>query len=271
MNRGSGALVIHSLRRIRGMVIGLGALLGGFQFLLTQVASYMLRRSAFSELSSLMPDFMRTVLGPESLAFMSFTGIVAFGYFHPVVIAAALTIAIWIATEPAGEIETRFVDLTLARELTRFDVVMRSAIVFVVAGAVVLGLMTIGTWTGLTCCTPAEAPRPGARLVLSLAISLGTLMVCWGGVGFAVAAVSRRRAVAAGVTGGGALAAYLLDYLGRAWEPARTIGSMTPFHFFEPMTLITGAPLSIRNVIMLIAIGLIGTIVGGVIFSHRDI
>jgi ABC-2 type transport system permease protein len=271
MSRGVGALVVHSLRRIRWMLLGLAVLLGGFQFLLTQVASYMLRRSAFGQLSSLMPDFMRSVLGPQTLAFMSFGGIVAFGYFHPMVISAALALAISIGTEPAGEIETRFVDLTLARELTRLDVAVRSVIVFTIAGAFVLGLMMFGTWTGLTCCTPADAPRPTARLVLSLAISLGTLMVCWGGIAFAVAAASRRRAVAAGITGVAALAAYLLDYLGRAWEPARAIGSLTPFHFFDPVTLITGASLSMRNVAALVALGLIGTTVGALIFSRRDI
>ena len=45
--------------------------------------------------------------------------------------------------EPAGEVETRFVDLTLARELTRGGVIARTIVVFLVATAFVLGLMTL--------------------------------------------------------------------------------------------------------------------------------
>jgi ABC-2 type transport system permease protein len=271
MNRGLGALVVHSLRRIGGMLLGIAALLGGCQFLLSQVGAYLVRHSYFSQLSMLMPDFVRSIIGPQSLAFMSFTGIVAFGYFHPMVIGASVALSIAIGTEPAGEIETRFVDLTLARELTRLDVIVRTVIVFIVASMIVLGAMMLGSWSGLACCAPSGAARPGTRIILSLAISLGTLMVCWAGIALAVAVASRRRAVAGTVVGVAALAAYLLDYLGRAWDPARTIGSMTPFHFFEPMTLITGAPLSLRNVTALVSIGLIGTIIGAVILSRRDI
>jgi ABC-type transport system involved in multi-copper enzyme maturation permease subunit len=271
MNRAVVPLVGHSLRRAGAVVAGLALLLAGFEFLLTQVAGYFLRQSAFSQLSTLMPDFIRSALGPSSLAFMSFSGIVSFGYFHPIVIAAAVGLTIWLVTEPAGEIEYRFVDLTLARGLTRFDLIVRTVIVFVIAAIVVLGLMMAGTWTGLACCTPANAPRPSGRLIVSLAVSLGTVMACWAGVGLAVAVSVKRRVVAATSVGVIALAAYLLDYLGRAWEPARAISRLSPFHFFDPTALVTGAPLNRFNVTVLIAIGMVGTIAAAIVFSRRDI
>ena len=67
-------LVGHSLGRIRGVLVGLGLLLAGFQFLLTQVAGYLLRTSAFGQLSMIVPDFVRTIAGP------SIAGVVSFGY-----------------------------------------------------------------------------------------------------------------------------------------------------------------------------------------------
>jgi beta-exotoxin I transport system permease protein len=271
MTSAAVALVVHSLRRIGAMLIGLAALLGAFEFLLTQVATYLLRHSYFSQLSMLMPEFVRTMIGPSSLAFMSFTGIVAFGYFHPMVIAATVALTVAIATEPAGEVETRFVDLTLARELTRLDVIMRTLIVFVVATAFVLGLMMLGTWTGLSCCTPADAPHVSGRLIASLAFSMGTIMACWCGIGLAVAVSVRRRAVASGIVGVAALAAFLLDYLGRAWEPAREISKVSPFHYFDPTSLIIGQPLSTWNSGVLIGIGVLGSTIGYFVFSRRDI
>jgi len=269
--RRTGALVEHSLRRFAPMVVGVGLLLGAFEFLLTQVGNYLLRHSYFTQLSALMPDFMRSMMGPSSLAFMSFTGIVAFGYFHPMVIAAVVTITIVIATEPAGEVETRFVDLTLARELYRVDVIARTIVVFAIAMACVCGLMVVGTWTGLKCCVPADAPHVNARLIVSLAVSLGAVMVCWCGVALAAASVVRRRAVASGIVGGAALAAYLLDYLGRAWEPARSISRISPFHYFDPTPLIIGTPLNGANLGILVAIGSVATIAAAIAFANRDI
>ena len=60
----------HSLRRVRAALIVLAILLAGFQFLLTQVAVYLMRRNGFSQLTDFIPDFIRTAVGPEALAFM---------------------------------------------------------------------------------------------------------------------------------------------------------------------------------------------------------
>jgi hypothetical protein len=249
----------------------LGLLLAAFQFLLTQVAAYLMRQNAFGQLAELMPDFVRTVAGPSALSFMSYTGIVALGYFHPVVITVLVGLMIAIATEPVGEVETRFVDLTLARPLRRLDVMARTLVVVTVAGSLMLGLMIAGTWTGLTCCSPANVERPSFGMILSLAFSLAMVMACWAGVALAIASAAKRRSVAGAVSGALALAAYLLDYLGRAWEPASPASVLSPFHYFEPMTLVMGQALDIRDAATLLAIALAGAVAGSVIFSRRDI
>lgn len=261
----------HSLRRIRAMLIGIGVLLAAFQFLLTQVGAYLVRHSAFGELSVLMPDFVRNIAGPGALAFMSFTGVVSLGYFHPMVIAAVIGLTIAIASEPAAEMENRFVDLTLARDLTRGAVIVRTVLVFAFAALFVLALMMAGTAAGLGCCTPADIPAPGARTIASLAVSLGSVMACWAGITLALAAAGKRRAVAGGAAGVAALAAFLLDYLGRAWEPARGVSVVSPFHYFEPTALIMGAPLQFSNIAILLGIGVAATTAAFVIFVRRDI
>jgi ABC-2 type transport system permease protein len=264
-------LAVHSITRIRPILIGLGILLAGFEFLLTQVAAYLMRRSAFSQLSALIPDFVRTAAGPAALAFMSFPGIVTLGYFHPLVIASLVGLMITIATEPAGEVEMRFTDLTLARPLIRASVITRTVLVLAVAGLVMLVLMMLGTWAGLSCCAPPDAERPGVRMILSLAITLALMMACWAGIALALAAAARRRAVAGAVAGVSAFAAYLLDYLGRAWEPARSISAVSPFHYFEPMAVIGGEPLGVTNLLVLGAIGLAALALSYVLFGRRDI
>jgi ABC-2 type transport system permease protein len=242
-----------------------------FQFLLTQVAVFLQRTQAFGMLSSLVPEFVRSLAGPGMLAFMSFSGVVSLGYFHPIVLAALIGLTIAIATEPAGEVESRFVDLTLARPLARLQLIVRTLIVLGVVGAFVLGMMAAGTWIGVACCTPPRTPRPSPAVVRSLALNLALIAWCWGGVALAIAAAARRRAVASGLSGLAALAAYLLDYLGRVWDPARDVSRLSPFHYFEPMSLISGGQLSAMNVTTLLAIGLVGAIASAVIFSRRDL
>jgi len=268
---GIAAIVRHSTRRIAPMLVAVGLLLAAFQFMLTQVAAYLFRHNSFGFLSAMMPDFVRSLLGPSALAFMSSVGIVSFGYFHPMTITASIALTIAIATEPAAEVERRFVDLTLARELTRIDLVIRTVVVFVLAAVAVLTLMVAGTWTGLACCTPAQMPRPTGRLLLSLAVSVGAEMTCWAGVGLAVAVSVRRRAVAAGILAVAAVAMYLLDYLGRVWEPARAVSTVSPFHFFDPPKLLIGEPLSVWNCGVLVAVGVAGVVVAALILSRRDI
>jgi len=271
MTAGTFVLARHSFRRIRGVLIGLGLLLAGFQFLLVQVAAYFARENAFNQLSALLPDFVRSMAGPSVLAFMSFGGIMSLGYFHPIVITALVGLMISIATEPAGEVETRFVDLTLSRPITRHDAMTRSVVVLTGAGSLMLLLMLTGTWVGLTCCTPAGAEVPSQGLFLSLAVCLGALMTAWAGVSLAIAAGAKRRAVAGSVAGVSALAAYLIDYLGRAWEPARAVSVISPFHYFETMPLVMGQPLDLRNISILIGVGAVGAVVGYIRFSRRDI
>src|SRR5689334_6362815 len=64
---GAWTLAVHSLRRKRVLLIGLGLVLAGFQFLLTQVAVYLMKTQAFGMLANLVPEFMRSLAGPSML------------------------------------------------------------------------------------------------------------------------------------------------------------------------------------------------------------
>lgn len=264
-------LAAHSLRRFRPFLVAMAIVLGAFQFLLTQVAAYLMKTGGFSLMPSLVPEFIRQLAGPSMLSFMSFEGVVAFGYFHPIVLAAHLGLAIAIATEPAAEVETRFADLTLARPVRRTQLVTRTIVVLVAAEALLLVVMAASTWSGLACCTPSGTERPPLATIASLALLLGAATLCWGGIALGAASGARRRATASGAAAVGALAAYLLDYLGRIWDPAKYASTLSPFHYFEPMTIIAGGTLNVADVLVLLAIGLGGVAIAYAVFARRDL
>jgi ABC-2 type transport system permease protein len=265
------ALLVNSLRRVRFLVLTMGVLLAGFQILLTLVAGSIERSGGFADISDLVPDFMRQLMGPAFAGLMSFGGIVSVGYFHVAVMGSLIGLTIAITTEPASEIETGFMDLILSRPLARPWVIVRSATVLAISTVFVLLMMMLGTWVGLRWFAPPGAEWPSFRLIRSLAANLGLLMLCWGGVALAISSVSRRRGTAGALTGLLALTTFLLDYVARAWKPAERVAWLSPFRYYSPLDLVIGVAIPGKNVWVLGGIAIVGIGIAYRLFSRRDI
>ena len=80
----------------------------------------------FDQLSALLSQAVRDILGPSLSSIMSFNGIVLAVYFDTGFIIALLALVIALATLPASEIETGFADLILARPLPRHWLITRT-------------------------------------------------------------------------------------------------------------------------------------------------
>jgi len=269
--RGAGLLFAYSLKRMRTLTLTTGLLLAALQLVLIFVAGSIQTSGGFDQLSALLPPFARELLGPSVATFMSFSGIVCLGYFELAVMGALIALAITLATIPASEVEIGFMDLILARPLARHWIITRTIAVTTVVSALMLALMVAGTWTGLRLFAPKGIAWPSATLVNSLAINLGMLTLCWGGVAMAIGAASRRRSVAGGTAGLLAFATFLLDYVARLWQPAEKIAWLSPFRYYNPFDLITGSPLLLKNLAVLGAITLTGFAAAYVLFARRDI
>jgi len=133
-----------------------------------------------------------------------------------------------------------------------------------------LAVMLAGTWAGLTMLAPANVRWPSPRMLGSLALNLGLLMLCWGGVAMAFGAACRRT-VASAVTGLLALTALLLDLTGRLWPPADRLAWLSPFRYFIPFDIVMGTELPIENMLVLWAIAMTGFTLAYFLFSQRDI
>lgn len=269
--KGPLILLAHSLKRVRATVIAMGVLLASFQVLLILVAKSIQRSGSFEQMSAFIPTLMREMLGPSITSFMSFSGIVCLGYFHPVVMGSLVGLCIALGTMTTSEIETGFMDLILARPLARHWIITRSAVVGMISTFALLVTMMIGTWAGLKGLAPKEAAWPAPDLIFALAMNLGLLMLCWIAVAIAIASVSRRRSFAGTLTGLMALATFLLDYIARAWRPAESLAWISPFRYFSPFELLMGASLPVRNLVVLGGIAVAGFALAYVLFSRRDI
>jgi ABC-2 type transport system permease protein len=259
-----------SLKRARTLVLTTGLLLAAFQVLLVLIAGSIHQAGEFEQLAALLPPFVRALLGPSLASVMSFSGVVCIGYFDLAIVIALVALTIALATVPASEVETGFADLILARPLRRHWLITRTIVLLVLSISAVLILMLLGTVLGLASLAPVGARWPSARMLGGLAMNLGLLMLCWGGVAMALGAACRR-SVASATTGLLALATLLLDITGSMWVPARHFAWLSPFHYFIPFNLVMGEELPFGNMIVLWAIAMTGFVIAYFLFSQRDI
>jgi ABC-2 type transport system permease protein len=264
------SLLVLSLKRSRTLLVATGLLLAGFQVLLVLIAGSIERSGDFDQLAALLPPFARALLGPSLASVMSFRGVVCLGYFDLAIVIALLALTIAMATVPASEVESGFADLILARPLGRHWIITRTIALLLLVIVLMLALMMAATWAGLAMLAPRNAQWPTRRVLASLALNLGMLMLCWGGVALALAAACRR-SVASAVTGLLALAALLLDLTGRLWPPADRIAWLSPFRYFIPFDVVMGTVLPVENLLLLWAVAMTGFVLAYYFFSQRDI
>jgi ABC-type transport system involved in multi-copper enzyme maturation permease subunit len=263
-----GPLVRYSLRRRRGFLLSVALALAAFQFIIIFVARTLELSGRFQLMQGLMPDFIAewTHMGAAS-----YRGFVLFGYSDPVVHVFLAAIAISVGLEPVTEIESKFVDLLMARPVARRAVITRSIAIIVIVTAIALLTMFAANEGGLMLLTPSSAVRPPLSVVASLATGLGFLMLAWGSIALAIASASRRRATAGAICGFLAFAMFVLDYLGRFWDPAKTLSAISPFHYFDPFGMIGGAPLRLADVLALAAFSAVSIVVAHVAYARRDL
>jgi len=266
--KGVLTLAVHSLRRRRALLSVTALLLIAFQFFMIIAARSLELSGRFREFGALLPAFVSEL---TNMMAASFAGFALFGYSHPLVQLFLVATAIGVASEPATEVETKFIDLLLARPQHRSVVINRTIVVLVVAGVGAMLSMLLATWAGLRWLAPPTARLPEPRVIVSLATNLTCLTLAWGGIALALASVSTRRTTVVAVSGLLAFAAFVLDYVGRFWDVVKPIARASPFHYFDPFALIGGRPLATSDVVTLLAIFIAGAVIANVAYARRDL
>ena len=262
------ALVCRSFGRVTRPLVALLVVLAGFQVAVIAAASFFATSGNFDRLAQLIPGFLQQTLGP---ALTTFHGMTTIGYFEPLIVMLLVQFAIFLATEPAGEIESSLVDLILARPLPRHWLVSRSLLVTASSTVALTTVMVAGTWVGLWWLAPAGARWPAGRTILTLSVYLTMTAWCFGSAALAASAWARRRASAVGAVAVAAIAAYLLDVLGVMWPPARTLARMSPFSYFHGGTILTGTAEPVRDLGVLGTLTVVGVTLAYWQFRRRDL
>ena len=263
------ALVRRSVARHRTLAIAMGVLLSAFQVLLVAIAASLQRQGLYSQVAALIPPFLQEALGGAMVA--SFNGYVALGFFHPVVMLSLTCAAIYIATEPAGEVEDGLVDLVMARPVARHLAITRSAVVFAAITGTIVMLMILANQGAVAWLAPAGAPALSTRRFCMAALNLLAVVWCFGAAALVAAAFARRRIAAAGTVWLAAVVLYLLQFASAAWAPLRPVARVSPFHYYDALPTILGLTNAARDIGGLLVASVALFLCAQAVYARRDL
>ncbi len=215
-------------------------------------------------------DIFRAMLGTDLTDMLSRTNFAAFAFVHPIMLALVWAFLIVICTTvPAAEVDRGTADLLLSLPISRLGVYLSVSVVVVCCGAILGVCPWLGAWISERL---DDWPEPLNLGRLGLAV-VNNLAAIWAvaGVGMAVSAASSRRGMAVGVLFGWLLASFLLNFLGALWEPAQRLEFLSLLNYFRPLIIVRDGALDAGHIAVLLAIGLVGWIIGGIVFTRRDI
>ena len=180
-------------------------------------------------------------------------------------------LAIYFVTEPAHEVESGLVDLTLARSVPRHVLLTRSLLMSAGAVTVAILLMAAGTWLGLRLFGSPEFDAPSPAVIARLLLHLAGVAMCFAGFGLAVAAGARRWSTAFTAAALTAVLMYLLDFLSIGWPVLRPIAWLSPFHYYPALSILAEDAPAWRNLIVLMSAAAAFSAFGYWRFCRRDL
>jgi ABC-type transport system involved in multi-copper enzyme maturation permease subunit len=262
-------LTARTLSAHRGLLLGMAAVLSGFQVMMVVIAGTLEREGLFSQVAAILPPNLLAGFGGNIAA--SFGGLVAAGFFHPVVVLALTVGAAYLAAELAGDVETGLVDLIAARPVTRRLLVTRALLAAAAASAAIVLLMWIASRGSTELYLRRGLPSPRLPGLVMLAVNLLAVIWCCGAAGLAIGAFARRRATATGAAALIFISAYFLNFAAAWWRPARPVARLTPFHYFDAMPIVLGTHDPTRDVLVLLAAAVVFVAIAFVAYERRDL
>lgn len=173
-----------------------------------------------------------------------------------IILAIALLVGLTAGDEQKGLLETQ-----LSLPVSRSRLLLHK----LAAGLVILVLASLGAVVGIIVGAALIGESFDLGNILQYTLNCVLVAAVYGLVGFAVAAVTGRRALALGIASGFAFASYLLNSMAPSVSSLETIDKLTFFHYYQ------NDPLHFTNLLVLLlsAAALIAISWAG--FNRRDI
>jgi ABC-type transport system involved in multi-copper enzyme maturation permease subunit len=259
-------------RTMIGQRIGLGAVALGL-FAISIIIVYTFKAlggtAVIDEFFELLPAGMKAILHAQGGFATDAEGYLAADYrVPPYLVAISAFVIASTSGAIAREIERGTVLMLLAAPIPRWRF-LAAKVAALVVGITLIALSALaGTWLGVVL-TGTE----GVSMATFLLIQVMTFAFAFsmGGIGLLVSSLTSDGGQAMGITTAIIVTMFFVDFLSLLWSPAEALGPFAVFHYYDPLSVSVADALPMGDMLVLMAVGLIGTAAAFVVFNRRDI
>ena len=268
MNRG---LLTKALREV-----WFGTLLFGMAlFLIEFVFSIVLPRymEQFTSQLNQIPFFrtiVKALIGVDVGEQIGPLAFISIAWVHPVPLALMWAHEIIFCTRtPVGEIDRGTIDVVLSLPVSRWQTYITETVVWLGTGVVIISLALVGNLCG-TWTLPVDR-RPEFFDLIRVVANLFAVYLAVGGIAYLVSSFSDRRGRAVGAIFGVVLASFFMSFIVQFSESAQGFSFLSLLHYYRPFEIIQSNGWPLGDIAALASVGFVGWLLGGIIFSRRDI
>ncbi|MDT8299924.1 MAG: hypothetical protein RQ760_00480 [Sedimentisphaerales bacterium] len=223
----------------------------------------------FVQFLDMLPSFIKTALGGDALQVGNVSGLISIGYNHPLVLTLYMLFAVGVPTGLlAGEVQKGTMELILSRQVTKIHVYICAGLITITGMFALVMVMFSGTMLAINVYEfSQEVPLYS---FFKAAINGGILASVAGGIALLSAACFQRN-TAVWLTVAYLVANYFVSIIAEWWPRMKWLKPTTIFYYVDGERIFTKAGWPLDDMVILVLILIISTVLGGVIWSRRDL
>jgi ABC-2 type transport system permease protein len=262
-------LLARNIRHHRVLLIALLFMMALLELIIVWIAGHIESGPGIRELfEQVLPLGMRQLFGSQ-IGLISFAALAGFGFQHPIALAGAIAFIIAVATIPAGEQESGYLDLLMARPVPRSSYFL-AVLALLLLGACILPIAPLlGLTVGLGVL--GETVEITWYRYLPAAFGLCCLLLSVAGYTLLLNSLARRRGTAAAQATGLTLFFFWIDLLSQLWKPMASIAWLSPFHYFKPVQSVIANAAPFDQYAVLLGIFAVTSTLAYLLFRRRDL
>jgi ABC-2 type transport system permease protein len=258
----------------RGLVLAMAALWTAFPWIYLWLSAQIPMNAFHDVLLRAIPEDWQKLSGVPFSEVATYAGRVALAFVDPVVVLAATVWGITRGSDAvSGQVERGTMEMLLAQPVTRRAIFTTQAVATTMGAALLCGVLLASVWSAVSFGPWAGKVEP-ARFVPAVLNVFG-LMVCMAGITAAVSAADSYRWRTIGILCGFYVFSILAKLVGRMSGMFAWVGYLSVFNAYEPQRLVGGTADAWRLLMLydgvLLGVGVLGFVIGGIIFSRRDL
>ncbi len=189
---------------------------------------------------------------------------------HPLVLVLISAYAIMAGTRtPAGEVDRGTIDVLLGLPIRRFTAYSAEAIVWSAGGLFLVGLGLVGHVIGREIAE--QEYGYGATSLLLVNANLYCLFLAIAGIASFFSTLCDRRGRAVGLSVAVLLTSFFISSFSSFHVVMKQISVISVMNYYRPFRVLQGNVPPLTDIVVLFAVGTVFWIIGGIIFTRRDI